>query len=35
MSRFRRLARDYEQFPEILAGLRYPPFIGLTLKNLI
>ena len=33
MSRFRRLARDYDRLPEILAGLRYVAFIILMLKN--
>jgi hypothetical protein len=33
MSRFRRLARDYDRLPEILAGLRYLAFIVLMLKN--
>jgi hypothetical protein len=27
------MARDYERLHEILAGLRYPAFIGLMLKN--
>jgi hypothetical protein len=31
MSQFRRLARDYEQSPEILAGLCYLAFT--VLKN--
>jgi len=33
MSRFRRLARDYERLPETLAGLHYLAFIILMLKN--
>jgi hypothetical protein len=33
MSRFRRLTRDYDRLPEILAGLRYLDFIVLMLKN--
>jgi hypothetical protein len=33
MSRFRRLARDYERSPEILAGLRHLAFIVLMLKK--
>jgi hypothetical protein len=33
MSRFRRLARDHERSPEILAGLRYLTFIVLMLKK--
>jgi transposase len=34
MSRFRRLARDYERLPETLAGLHYVAFVILMLKNL-
>jgi len=33
MSRFRRLARDYERLPETLAGLHYVAFVTLMLKN--
>jgi len=33
MSQFRRLARDYDRSPEILAGLRYLAFIVLMLKS--
>jgi transposase len=33
MSRFRRLARDYERLPETLAGLHYLAFAMLMLKN--
>jgi transposase len=33
MSRFRRLARDYERIPETLAGLHYLAFVILMLKN--
>ena len=33
MSRFRRLARDYERSPETLAGLHYVAFVILMLKN--
>jgi len=33
MSRFRRLARDYERLPETLAGLHYLAFAILMLKN--
>jgi transposase len=33
MSRFRRLARDYERLPEILAGMPYLAFIVLMLRN--
>jgi hypothetical protein len=33
MSYFRRLERDYDRSPEILAGLRYLAFIVLMLKN--
>jgi transposase len=33
MSRFRRLARDYERLPETLAGLHYVAFLILMLKN--
>jgi transposase len=33
MSRFRRLARDYERLPETLAGLHYLAFVMLMLKN--
>ena len=33
MSRFRRLARDYERLPETLAGLHYLAFVILILKN--
>jgi hypothetical protein len=35
MSRFCRLARDYERLPEILAGMRYLALIILTLKNVM
>jgi transposase len=33
ISRFRRLARDYERLPETLAGLHYVAFVILMLKN--
>lgn len=33
MSRFRRLARDYERLPETLAGLHYLAFVILMLKS--
>jgi hypothetical protein len=33
MLRFRRLARDYDRSPEILARLRFLAFIALMLKN--
>src|SRR5215475_5431383 len=33
VSRFRRLARDYERLPETLAGLHYVVFVILMLKN--
>jgi transposase len=33
VSRFRRLARDYERLPETLAGLHYLAFVILMLKN--
>jgi len=33
MSRFQRLARDYERLPETLAGLHYLAFVILMLKN--
>jgi transposase len=33
MSRFRRLARDYERLPETLAGLHILAFVILMLKN--
>src|SRR5262245_728794 len=33
MSRFRRLARDYERLPKTLAGLHYVAFVILMLKN--
>jgi transposase len=33
MSRFRRLARDYERLPEMLAGLHFMAFAILMLKN--
>jgi transposase len=33
MTRFRRLARDYERLPETLAGLHCVSFIILMLKN--
>lgn len=33
MSRFRRLARDYERLPETLAGLHILAFAILMLKN--
>lgn len=35
MSRFRRLARDYERLPETLAGLHYLAFVILMLKNVV
>jgi transposase len=35
MSRFRRLARDYERLPETLAGLHYLAFVILMLKNAV
>ena len=35
MSRFRRLARDYERLLETLAGLHYVAFIILMLKNVV
>jgi transposase len=35
MSRFRRLARDYERLPETLAGLHYVAFVILMLKNVV
>lgn len=35
MSRFRRLARDYERIPETLAGLHYLAFVILMLKNVV
>lgn len=35
MSRFRRLARDYERLPETLAGLHYLAFAMLMLKNVV
>jgi transposase len=34
MSRFRRLARDYERLPETLAGLHILAFAILMLKNI-
>jgi transposase len=33
VSRFRRLARDYERLPETLAGLHFVAFVVLMLKN--
>jgi len=33
MSRFRRLARDYERLPGTLTGLHYLAFVMLMLKN--
>ena len=33
MSRFRRLARDYERLPETPVGLHYVAFVILMLKN--
>src|SRR5262252_6752117 len=33
LSRFRRLARDYERLPETLVGLHYLAFVILMLKN--
>jgi hypothetical protein len=33
MSRFRRLARNYERLPETLAGLHYLAFVILMLKK--
>jgi transposase len=33
VSRFRRLARDYERLPETLAGLHFVAFVILMLKN--
>jgi len=35
MSRFRRLARDYERLPETLVGLHYLAFVILMLKNVV
>ena len=35
MSRFRRLARDYERLPETLAGLHYLAFVILMLENVV
>jgi transposase len=35
MSRFRRLARDYERLPETLAGLHYLAFAILMLSRLV
>jgi transposase len=35
VSRFRRLARDYERLPETLAGLHYVAFVILMLKNVV
>jgi transposase len=35
VSRFRRLARDYERLPETLAGLHYLAFAILMLKRFI
>jgi transposase len=35
LSRFRRLARDYERLPETLAGLHYLAFVILRLKNVV
>jgi transposase len=35
LSRFRRLARDYERLPETLAGLHYLAFVILMLKNVL
>ena len=35
MSRFRRLARDYERLPETLAGLHYLAFVILMLQNVV
>jgi transposase len=35
VSRFRRLARDYERLPETLAGLHYLAFVILMLKNVV
>ncbi len=34
-SRFRRLARDYERLPGVLAGLHFLAFAGLMLHQLI
>ena len=33
VSRFRRLASEYERLPETLAGLHYVVFVILMLKN--
>jgi hypothetical protein len=33
ISRFRRLARDYERLPETVAGLHFVAFVILMLKN--
>ena len=35
VSRFRRLARDYERLPEVLAGLHFVAFSVLLLKRLV
>lgn len=34
-SRFRRLARDYERLPEVLAGLHFVAFAGLMLRRAV
>jgi transposase len=35
MARFRRLARDYERLPEVLAGLHFFAFAMLMLKRFV
>jgi hypothetical protein len=35
MSRFRRLARDYERMPKTLAGLHYLAFVILMLEDVV
>ncbi len=34
-ARFRRLARDYERLPEIVAGLHFVAFVSLMLRHLV
>lgn len=35
IARFRRLARDYERLPEVLAGLHFVAFAGLMLSRIV
>ena len=34
-ARFRRLAKDYDRLPEVVAGLHFPAFLSLMLQRLV